>query len=250
MWYSPVTRLHIPVENNVWGDLEREGLPTLRYYDSNPFLNPYSRKGAKSYSLHSGSDLNLKSNQDWHRPVYNMRDNGIVVGLVNLGGSWGNVWIIEYPDDRVWARYAHGEHATVRLGQVLAAGDQIGSIGDANGFYGPAAHLHLDISHTDILRRNPGHWAFANRNELLKHYLDPVKFLLMQGKIPARAMINTAVLRVRSDPSLDGTILARVYYGSVVEIEPTYTPDGKWVKLIDPKYKGGYIATEYIKRLA
>lgn len=245
LWYSPVHRLHVPVLGNIWGHIVRAGKLFAKYYDANPFLTGYRINGTGSLNYHTGADINAKNNADFHEPVFSIRDNGLVTGVVDLGKSWGPVVIVCYEADNIFARYAHVENIVVRTGQTVMAGEQIASTGDARGFYHKIyAHLHFDISPTDILRTHPGHWPFANKSELLKHYVDPARFLLYQGNSPARAIINTAALRIREQPSIDSAVVGRLLYGQIVDIKPTY--EGKWVKLVNDK---GYIHIDYIKRL-
>lgn len=133
-------------------------------------------------AYHTGADLNLNKprfNLDRGAPVY-----AIASGVVTWAARWGNVWrniiIVEHdplPDgSRIYSRYAHVENIIVGVGQRVERGQQICAVGMSGG-PGANYHLHLDISHTDILKKKPGHWPGANRAEVLQHYVDPRAFI-------------------------------------------------------------------------
>jgi murein DD-endopeptidase MepM/ murein hydrolase activator NlpD len=60
------------------------------------------------------------------------------------------------------------------VGQRISRGQPIAKVGDAEGIF--AYHLHYDISPTRILETEPWHWPKLDRDELLKHYIDPKAF--------------------------------------------------------------------------
>jgi murein DD-endopeptidase MepM/ murein hydrolase activator NlpD len=133
-------------------------------------------------AYHTGADLNLNKprfNLDRGAPIYAM-----AAGVVTWAAQWGNVWrnivIVEHdplPDGtRAYSRYAHVENIIVGVGDQVRRGQQIASVGMSGG-PGANYHLHFDISLTDILKKKPGHWPGANRNEVLQHYVDPRTFI-------------------------------------------------------------------------
>jgi len=94
--------------------------------------------------------------------------------------GWGRVIIIRHDPlitngKVVYARYAHIEAPRVALGQRVVRGEQIASVGNADGAY--PYHLHFDVSPTAILESQPGQWPGLNLNNLLTNYVDPKLFI-------------------------------------------------------------------------
>jgi murein DD-endopeptidase MepM/ murein hydrolase activator NlpD len=85
-------------------------------------------------------------------PVYSI-GNGLVVLARDIRADWGNVVIVRH----AWIQngkihfadslYAHLDRITVREGQQVTRGQQIGTIGNNHGMYPP--HLHFEI-HKDL----------------------------------------------------------------------------------------------------
>lgn len=119
-----------------------------------------SEHGALTYnaqpfriSRHLGDDLNGigGQNSDLGDPVYAAAD-GRVVFAADGGEGWGHMIILAHrvvdPNQpgqmSVWQTvYAHLEEKRARCGEVVRRGDEIGSVGTANGRYW--AHLHFEI---------------------------------------------------------------------------------------------------------
>ena len=145
--------------------------------DATGFAVPYP----DSPEIHTGADLNLNKpvwDSDRGAPVYAVAD-GVVAHAVNVPGSWGWLIIIRHaplPDGTpVFSRYAHVEKVVVKTGDVVSRGQQIAVV----GFFKPRNnyHLHFDISCTEVLNTYPGHWPGADKQQVLKHYVDPRKFI-------------------------------------------------------------------------
>ena len=149
--------------------------------DANPFGNWYGDSSGNG-AFHTGADLNLnipRFNLDRGASVHSVA-SGIVIWAGWRGSVWRNIIIIEHDPladgSKVFSRYAHVENIQVAVGQRVARGQQIAVVGMSGGV-GPNYHLHFDLSHTDILKRNPGHWPGANITELFAHYIDPKGFI-------------------------------------------------------------------------
>ena len=90
-------------------------------------------------------------NTDLGDPIYSIA-NGIVVQARNYRGAWGRVTRILHnagtADKPVYVEslYAHMRKIMVKRGQIVKRGQQIGTIGNANGTWW--AHLHLEIRTT------------------------------------------------------------------------------------------------------
>jgi murein DD-endopeptidase MepM/ murein hydrolase activator NlpD len=139
------------------------------------------RIGTPQEAYHTGADLNLNApyfDADAHSPVF-AAANGVVTYVGRVIG-WGNIIIVRHDplltDGRViYARYAHVEAPRVQLSQRVVRGEQIASVGNADGAY--PYHLHFDVSPTSVLDRQPGHWPRLDLNNLLSNYADPRLFV-------------------------------------------------------------------------
>lgn len=147
-----------------------------KWYDATGYATYYTTVGG---AYHTGADLNLPGDADRNSGVYAPAD-GVVTFSGRSTGTWGRLIIIRHdplPDGTVvWSRIAHIRNPLVREGDRVERGQQVASIGNAEGLL--AWHLHYDIAKTNILERNPGHWPGANRDLVLKHYVNPREFIL------------------------------------------------------------------------
>jgi murein DD-endopeptidase MepM/ murein hydrolase activator NlpD len=73
-------------------------------------------------------------------PILAMADGKVVRS--SWSDSFGNVVEIEH-DDGVVSRYAHQDRRDVRVGDVVTAGEQIGTVGSSGRSTG--SHLHLEV---------------------------------------------------------------------------------------------------------
>jgi hypothetical protein len=146
------------------------------WIDVNPIGNFYEY-GDGFTAYHNGADLNL-NNPHWDAdrlaPVYAI-GNGTVSFAGVLGGTWGNVVVIRHEEHGIYSRYAHLDRMQVATGDIVQRGQKIGRIGNAFGQL--AYHLHFDISPTNILATNPGHWPGNNLQQVALHYLEPRSFI-------------------------------------------------------------------------
>ncbi len=151
------------------------------WIDATGFAVRY-RVGTPYEAYHTGADLNLNEpypDADAHSPVY-AAAHGVVTFADRLPG-WGNVIVIRHDPlitngQVVYGRYAHVENVRVQVGQRVVRGEQIASVGNAEGIY--SYHLHFDISTTDILQTQPWHWPRLDLDALLANYTDPRQFII------------------------------------------------------------------------
>lgn len=148
------------------------------WFDATGYATYYTSIGP---AYHTGADLNNNSprwDSDRGAPVYAPAD-GIVTFSAPASGTWAYLIIVRHdplPDGMVvWSRYAHIQNALVREGDRVERGQQIASVGNANGKL--PYHLHFDIAKTDILEERPGHWPGLNLDEVYRHYVDPRQFI-------------------------------------------------------------------------
>lgn len=142
---------------------------------------PVGKPDAKGYynaqkftvNNHLGDDWNGVGggNTDLGDPIF-ATANGLVVFSEDVGGGWGNVIRIvhTFPDGRqVESLYAHCDERMIHKGEIVKKGQQIGTIGTANGIY--LAHLHFEIR--DKVGMPIGNGYSTNT----KGYVDPTKFI-------------------------------------------------------------------------
>jgi len=101
---------------------------------------------------HLGDDWNGigGGNSDLGDPVYSIAD-GVVTVVGDMRGGWGNTVIVRHAyRERSSGRilqidsfYTHLDRITVRRGQPVAKGQQVGTIGTNRGMY--TAHLHFEL---------------------------------------------------------------------------------------------------------
>lgn len=146
------------------------GLPdAVGYYNAQKF----------GENNHLGDDWNGTGggNSDLGDPVYAV-GNGYVNKVYDAGPGWGNiVRIIHQTSDSTFVEslYAHLDSMTVKEGVGISKGEQLGTIGNANGAYW--AHLHLEIR-SDINKPLGG--GYSSNTE---GYLDPTNFIDNNRKI-------------------------------------------------------------------
>ena len=100
---------------------------------------------------HLGEDWNGRGggDSDLGDPIYSM-GTGVVVLSENVGVGWGNVVIVRHafrdPSgkiDMVDSLYGHLQRRDVKLHQIVARGEQVGTMGGNNGRY--YVHLHFEV---------------------------------------------------------------------------------------------------------
>jgi len=150
-------------------------------YIADKFDYPVGKPDAKNYynaqvfgeNYHLGDDWNSVKggNSDLGDPIYAIA-NGYISVSEDFGGGWGNVIRIihQLPDgSQLESLYAHCDTLAVKQNELVRIGQQIGTIGTANGQY--YAHLHLEI-------RNKINMPLGNGYSKNKTgYLDPTEFI-------------------------------------------------------------------------
>ena len=155
--------------------------------------NYYKARGMRLRApVHYGEDWNGTGggNTDLHDPIYSIA-NGIVTFAYDCKGGWGRVAIIRHAyrgkDGKVKfcdSLYGHLRTMTVKVGDLVKRGEQIGTMGNNRGMY--MAHLHFEIRHNlnigmfrDAVARNTVNWAdptiFIRANRQLKKELKKVE---------------------------------------------------------------------------
>ena len=121
---------------------------------------------------HLGEDwTTAKGDAALGEPVYSVADGWVALAQ-DFQGAWGKVIFIDYrmPDGRwpsfVEVMYAHLDKMQVQSGQFVKRGQQIGTVGNADGMYsvasgGKGAHLHWEVRQTVGMGVGPGFQAGA-----------------------------------------------------------------------------------------
>jgi murein DD-endopeptidase MepM/ murein hydrolase activator NlpD len=115
------------------------------------------------------------------RPVYAI-GNGVVVLARDVRVAWGNVVVIRHSwiENRQLkfadSLYAHLDRISVREGQQISKGQQVGTIGTNHGMYPP--HLHFEI-HRDL---SIGVNHAAGTRDLRSYWL-PTEFIMARRQL-------------------------------------------------------------------
>jgi hypothetical protein len=159
--------------------LELESIPTATHFDF-PLGN---ENGAMAYNAqhftenkHLGDDLNGigGENSDLGDPIYAIADGRVL--LAREGGpGWGNIVILlhAYLDHTerkyVQSYYGHVQDMLVHPGETVKRGQQIATVGTANGRY--FAHLHFEMREFLTPFIGPGY------REDTHGWINPTKFV-------------------------------------------------------------------------
>ena len=139
--FSPWQLLTHPAVNRIDEPMGSENGALV--YNAQPFWEMNESRGGR----HLGDDLNGIGgmNTDLGDPVFAPAD-GIVVYSGTPTEGWGKVLILShrFSDGQCFqTMHAHLEKIDVALGSVVSRGQQIGTVGSADGLY--PAHLHYEI---------------------------------------------------------------------------------------------------------
>jgi hypothetical protein len=133
--------------------LELASIPTATRFD----FPLGSENGAMSYNAqrftenrHLGDDLNGigGENSDLGDPIYVVADGRVLLAR-DAGPGWGNVIIVLHAylenSERKYVQsyYGHVESMLVHVGDDVCRGQQVATVGTANGRY--FAHLHFEM---------------------------------------------------------------------------------------------------------
>ena len=159
--------------------LELESIPTASHFDF-PLGN---ENGAMTYNAqrftenkHLGDDLNGigGENSDFGDPIYAIADGRVL--LTREGGpGWGNIVILLHAylenGERKYVQsyYGHVQDMLVHPGEIVKRGQQIATVGTANGRY--FAHLHLEMREFLTPFIGPGY------REDTRGWINPTKFI-------------------------------------------------------------------------
>ncbi len=158
-------------------------------YISDGFDFPVGKPDGKGYynaqgftvNQHLGEDWNALTggNSDFGNPFYSISHGYVVyTGLPHY--TWGKVILVAHqlknkPYRYIMSLYAHCEKINVQKGDFVKKGEQLGTIGNAEGMY--TAHLHLEI------RSNMNIGIGSGYSEDIRGYLHPTKYIEANRKL-------------------------------------------------------------------
>jgi hypothetical protein len=153
LWPELTRPKHVDPAFQISSPLELASLPTAVRFD----FPLGSENGALTYNAqhftqnhHLGDDLNGIGGEDSDLgdPIYAIADGRVL--LARDGGSgWGNVMIVLHAyienGERKYVQsyYGHVEKMLARAGDEVRRGQQVATVGTANGLY--FAHLHFEM---------------------------------------------------------------------------------------------------------
>ena len=159
--------------------LELASIPTATPFDF-PLGN---ENGAMAYNAqhftenkHLGDDLNGigGENSDLGDPIYAIADGRVLLAR-DGGPGWGNIVILLHAylenGERKYVQsyYGHVQDMLVHPGEIVKRGQQIATVGTANGRY--FAHLHFEMREFITPFIGPGY------RDDTRGWLDPTKFI-------------------------------------------------------------------------
>jgi hypothetical protein len=147
------------------------------FYVATDFLDPSYFKTFGTW--HPGEDWNGKGggDTDLGEAVYAVAHGRVVAGG-HFTPSWGNILLVEHllPDgSRIWSQYAHLQDSLAAEGDVVARGQQIGTIGKGDKNRWPA-HLHFEIR-TQEMAPNVWRPIVDDPDQVRARYTNPRPFI-------------------------------------------------------------------------
>ncbi len=179
LWPELTRPAHVDPAFRLPSPLDLASLPTATRFD----FPLGSENGAMSYNAqpftenrHLGDDLNGigGENSDLGDPIFAVADGRVL--LTRDGGpGWGNVIIVLHAYIENGARkfvqsyYGHVQEMLVRAGDDVRRGQQIATVGTANGRY--LAHLHFEMREFTMPFIGPGY------RDDTSGWVDPAAFI-------------------------------------------------------------------------
>lgn len=143
---------------------------------------PFQKHLFTGYGYHLGADWNLGSgSNDQNLPVHAVAAGVVSRVLTSYSSAWGNIVFLRHttPAGTFTSMYAHVNWNTSGppvVGASVSKGQQIARIGNANGYYGTAYHLHFELRRGD--NTTPGSGYTTTRvSEGPQAQIDPNSFI-------------------------------------------------------------------------
>ena len=190
--------------------------PTVAVRLADGFECPVGRDGAKNYYVARGFRVNGHLGEDWNGEGGGDTDlgdpvtctaHGIVVFAQDYKLGWGNVVIVRHAYSEggavsyVDSLYGHLNEFVVRVGESVARGQKIGTIGNNHGQY--AAHLHFELRKNITVGMYRS--SFPRDNSV---YWVPSEFMaahpVVAGAAPRMALVPVNTFPAEAPPVLPG----------------------------------------------
>ncbi len=206
--------------------------PTIQTaYIFQKFANIDWKMYGKTEGKHMGIDLGLTSGLPGS-PIYAVQVGRVIeAGYFDQGG-YGRRVVIEHEDKSYCTLYAHLKEVHVKNGDVVTAGQQIGTMGGnvEDPMRGASKGTHL---HFEVILPQP----VKNSIRTFKGWcVDPIPYLMQRYFFaPINAIHVTSVkgLRVRTEPDVISPSINSLSLHDVVNVMQVLKSDGvnQWVKL-------------------
>lgn len=204
-------------------------IPTAYVFQA--FGNINWKMYAKTDGKHMGIDIGVVSGQPG-APIYAAYYGLVVEAGYSDQGGYGRRVVIEHETRQYSTLYAHLKEVMVKVGDVVEAGQQIGTMGgnveDKQRGASGGTHLHFEV----ILRNAAPGSIRTSRG----YCVDPMPYLLQKYfPAPINAIHVTSIkgLRVRSKPNVTSTSVRNLTLheiANVMEILPEKSGE-QWVRL-------------------
>lgn len=147
--------------------------------------------------------------------------NGVVISA-GPAGTWGNLVVVEHtlPDgSKATSIYGHLDKISVKAGQDIGIGEQLGTVGSTGDSTGP--HLHFSIYAGDLNGATPiGHAASFDSDLKTSGYVDPTGYIASHPEIAFSSGNDSASLwyggtfkALGGNDTVSGSSLADTIYG-------------------------------------
>lgn len=212
--------------------MQRPVYPTIpTAYVFQPFGSINFQMYAKTDGKHMGIDLGIVSGFPG-APIYAAYYGLVVEAGYSDQGGYGRRVVIEHEDRRYSTLYAHLKEVTVKAGDTVSAGKQIGTMGgnveDKQRGASGGTHLHFEVILHDPV---PGSIRTSRG-----YCVDPIPYLMQRyfpAPINAIQITSLKGLRVRSKPQVTSESVRNLFLKDIVNIAEVLpaTGNAQWVKL-------------------
>lgn len=172
----------MPIANGFVLPIDNDSGGGYRYLsDVYSLFNPSEHTG-----YHTGYDFNIGFGNDDEGEPFKSIAAGVVVWCGRTTNGMGQTIIIKHrlPDgSQVYSRYGHNKDMFVQAGDIVEAGQVIGTIGRTGYEYHPDfyAHLHLDTAYAatyeNYIEDNPQFYENQCELRVSKMFVSPLEFI-------------------------------------------------------------------------
>lgn len=212
--------------------MQRPVYPTIpTAYTFQEFANINWSMYAKTEGKHMGIDIGVVSGKPG-APIYAAYFGLVVEAGYSDQGGYGRRVVIEHETRRYSTLYAHLKDVQVQVGDVVNAGQQIGTMGgnleDKQRGASGGTHLHFEV-----ILRDPVPGSIRTSRG---YCVDPIPYLMQRyfpAPINAIKITSLKGLKVRSKPDVTSGSIRNLRLKDIVNIAEILPASGsaQWVKL-------------------